>query len=776
MQAESIIIAEKKRLNSYDMNIKPSKLRILQIATEDTSIVKQLYEKSPSLKSAPFHSQIETLSHNSIDQGTLLTPALSYLSMETQLVFGNIEDVQLQWAYEHNLQLTYPEFWRYEILLAQIKHFAPTHILISDPYEFDSYFVRMLGAVENRPICLAWLHNYNHNRGTKDWSEFDLFLLASPNLLSVAQTAQAQNIEILPPATQNLPLTTNKSDTPFTLGIFIDNNLQWQDIEILLIPIINNFETKIYHQPLDTNWPEDIIDKVHTHPTNNGELIKTIDELSAVTYVGSNYHDWSKTLFTFLLHNIPVLINTINAEHISMLLDDSILDYYESPDDLITKLNIIDEDRDLTDCKLKTARSWALTSCSKENRAYDMLEILTKLVETKNHIKVQHSHTSHTSPNPQLESITPECAIVSENSTNREPSSTITRNHTINKVLLNLDHADMLIAIEALQAHECFVKGDTIQALAIIDKLISHGHHIPGCHLLRAECISSLVGPMQSWHARNALREELRHTSADKGNQLIIEMTQNKLNILEDVDAKWQLVTADDLFENLYYKVRPYSSLPKISLYSLYRRARLIILRDVPGDFIDIGCQDGGITLLFETLINEHSKQPRKIIAFDSFTGIQKLSEYDRIAEEVYPSHAGWGIGTNRFDYHRTCNNLGSNKVVHLNDLEYDTISSKLTELGLAESQIALAHIDLTTYEPTKNALFAIQYLVQQHGAIVVERGVGIDGVGHAVNEFLTMEKGHFRFVGEECDTIWLGHQKGYSWTDSRVSTFADYL
>jgi len=88
----------------------------------------------------------------------------------------------------------------------------------------------------------------------------------------------------------------------------------------------------------------------------------------------------------------------------------------------------------------------------------------------------------------------------------------------------------------------------------------------------------------------------------------------------------------------------------------------------------------------------------------------------------------------------------------------------------------ALVHMDVSTYKPTQYALEAVHPYLNLHGSLVLERGIGIEGVGHAINEFLSENQGDFRFVGEECDTIWIASKKGYGWTDSRVSTFPEYL
>jgi hypothetical protein len=103
-------------------------------------------------------------------------------------------------------------------------------------------------------------------------------------------------------------------------------------------------------------------------------------------------------------------------------------------------------------------------------------------------------------------------------------------------------------------------------------------------------------------------------------------------------------------------------------------------------------------------------------------------------------------------------------------------LSSLKGENSANHLDFALVHIDVSTYKPTHHTLEEIHPYLNIHGSVVLERGIGIDGVGHAINEFLSENQGDFRFVGEECDTIWIAPKKGYGWTDSRVSTFPEYL
>jgi len=279
------------------------------------------------------------------------------------------------------------------------------------------------------------------------------------------------------------------------------------------------------------------------------------------------------------------------------------------------------------------------------------------------------------------------------------------------------------------------------------------------------------------------MREELRQAIDKNVNKLIIHQTNHSLKATEEEDSRRQLPIKEHLFDEWYDSIKEFSTLPKTTLYSIYRRARLMVVRDVPGDLIDIGCGDGGVALLLEMVVKKFSKFPRRIIALDSFKGLRSFDELDTL-EGKLPGHVGWGKGTYAFSREQTLKTLSRfESEIRLITVDLDlpnslekVFASLKNENGSNNLDFALVHIDVSTYKPTQYALEIVHRYLNIHGSLVLERGLGIEGVGHAINEFLSENQGDFRFVGEECDTIWIAPKKGYGWTDSRVSTFPEYM
>lgn len=143
---------------------------------------------------------------------------------------------------------------------------------------------------------------------------------------------------------------------------------------------------------------------------------------------------------------------------------------------------------------------------------------------------------------------------------------------------------------------------------------------------------------------------------------------------------------------------------------ALYRAAKRV--RDVDGEFWDIGCNNGGSAAAMKLAA------PRKTVRmFDSFQGLPPGSPQDGNNQP----------GRFQANSHETLWILGS---VHPGWVP-DSFA------GLEDSKIALAHIDLDLYQGTKGALDFVIPRLSDNGIIVVDDygSSGWNGVKSAVDE-----------------------------------------
>lgn len=152
------------------------------------------------------------------------------------------------------------------------------------------------------------------------------------------------------------------------------------------------------------------------------------------------------------------------------------------------------------------------------------------------------------------------------------------------------------------------------------------------------------------------------------------------------------------------------SALAKIlMLHELYQ-----LVVDIPGIIVEFGCWLGQNLVLCENLraIYEPFNQSRRVIGFDTFTGYASLTDMDTAS--VFTS-GGYQLPEGYSDhlqellaYHEANNVLGHIK-------KHELVVGDVLETApkwFAENPqhlVALAYLDLATYEPTKACLNAIK-------------------------------------------------------------------
>src|SRR3989344_5920829 len=165
------------------------------------------------------------------------------------------------------------------------------------------------------------------------------------------------------------------------------------------------------------------------------------------------------------------------------------------------------------------------------------------------------------------------------------------------------------------------------------------------------------------------------------------------------------------------------------ALMNIMYLLREIIIKDVEGDIVELGCYDGLTSILISKTLKE-SNTKKRLFLYDSFEGLAR-SDFSKEDENIFLTP-----GSLKTSYKRLVNN-------------YKRFNSKLPKVIIGDirqtfikkspKKIAFAHIDLDLYGPT---LFALKKIFPRlsKGAIVVLDDYGnpaIPGVKKAVSDYI---------------------------------------
>jgi hypothetical protein len=193
--------------------------------------------------------------------------------------------------------------------------------------------------------------------------------------------------------------------------------------------------------------------------------------------------------------------------------------------------------------------------------------------------------------------------------------------------------------------------------------------------------------------------------------------------------------TADPEFRQWLTVIRNYTMVGERRLLSLHRLAGAVCAEDLPGNFVECGVAAGGSSALLAAVIKQHSKRPRKLFSFDTFSGMPAAS-----AQDTHRGHSaqatGWGAGTCSAPEASLAEVCGKLNVAHLVEpvkgLFQDTLPQSVKRIG----PIALLHMDGDWYSSTRDILQNLYDSVVSGGRIQVDDYGYWEGCKKAVSEF----------------------------------------
>jgi hypothetical protein len=212
------------------------------------------------------------------------------------------------------------------------------------------------------------------------------------------------------------------------------------------------------------------------------------------------------------------------------------------------------------------------------------------------------------------------------------------------------------------------------------------------------------------------------------------------------------LAPADDRLTNLYL-YQPATILAKI-LYvnELYQR-----VMHLPGDIFEFGVWWGANISLFANLrtVYEPYNRVRKVVGFDTFTGYPQAASDDRPSEHM--TSGLYSVGTEYRKHLEAVLDAHERESPSPQIRKYDLVEGRIEETlptYLADNPqcfVALAYVDLQTYEGTKAALSAIKPRLMSGSVLAMDELAVRDYQGEAIafrevfgTKGYTMERSQF--------------------------------
>ncbi|QMU63867.1 MAG: dTDP-6-deoxy-L-hexose 3-O-methyltransferase [Flavobacteriaceae bacterium] len=195
-------------------------------------------------------------------------------------------------------------------------------------------------------------------------------------------------------------------------------------------------------------------------------------------------------------------------------------------------------------------------------------------------------------------------------------------------------------------------------------------------------------------------------------------------NYKADLNKRWD-------YENVFYLTCETGRLGKfLNHLEIYKK-----IIDLPGDVLEFGVYKGSsiVRLISFRDLLEHSSS-RKVVGFDAFGKFpQDLSlKNDKDFVESFENTGGFGISKQELEFH-----FENKKTKNYELVEGDIKDSLPTYIKNNSSlKIALLHIDVDVYEPTKIILENLWDKIVPGGVLMIDDYGTVEGETKAVDEY----------------------------------------
>jgi O-methyltransferase len=180
-------------------------------------------------------------------------------------------------------------------------------------------------------------------------------------------------------------------------------------------------------------------------------------------------------------------------------------------------------------------------------------------------------------------------------------------------------------------------------------------------------------------------------------------------------------------------------------LWATLMACKHVIERDIPGDFVECGVWRGGNSLIASAIFSLY-KSPKKVILFDTFSGMTAPTDYDKKSGSGSTCHDKFER-SQRQDYNAWC--YASLAEVQMNLRKYGIdldnvkfvkgdVSKTLGEASNLPNDVSVLRLDTDFYDSTKAELEILYPRLSTGGVLIIDDYGGWTGARKAVDEYFS--------------------------------------
>ena len=197
-------------------------------------------------------------------------------------------------------------------------------------------------------------------------------------------------------------------------------------------------------------------------------------------------------------------------------------------------------------------------------------------------------------------------------------------------------------------------------------------------------------------------------------------------------------------FLEIWEKTKHYTMISIERAYNIFKSVEYVVKNNITGDFVECGVWKGGSCMIMAASLLKLGKQDRKIILYDTFTGMTEPDENDCIAwtgknmKERWKNSKDkkgnnlWAAGIDEVKKNMRSTGYPEKKVeFNIGDVCI-TLDKKKPQL------ISLLRLDTDWYESTKKELEVLYPLLNKSGALIIDDYGHFTGAKKAVDEYFS--------------------------------------
>ncbi|HEY3490043.1 MAG TPA: TylF/MycF/NovP-related O-methyltransferase [Candidatus Deferrimicrobiaceae bacterium] len=688
-------------------------LRFLQIHTFYLEYLKALYESEPHLAQASFRVQMDRLVADGFSGIHMFAPYMGNLGYDAELIVANNPWSQQQWLNENRITLADMQDWVHDVVRHQIDTLRPDVLYLSDPITFDGRFLRTLSWKPS--LVLGW--RAANIPADTDWTGFDVMLSSLAALRETALKIGARAAEhFFPgyPGWVNGKISGSRPEFDvvfsgmWTLDQHPGRNRYLQEVAKAASDPRKPFTLGYYLSGQVETITPDVARfnlggrfGVSMHQAlRSGKIVIDARGILETRDNSGNTVDLARretaNMRIFEATGAGVFLLTEHFDNLSAYFTPGVeVETFRDGKELVEKIRYYLAHPEEREAIARRGQERCLREYGIEARAAVLDAIVRKHLEAR--------------------SSAPEPAV--------------------------------LPVIRMMQdAIESIEEGDLAKAFDLLIHAKSLRQPVMGLDQLRAIVFTRMN---RTGEARDALLEELRHFPDN------LDAKGDLDSLLKSHPEAVSPIAGEGEFRELLGVIRPYTMLSVERLWNLFRMAKEVCEKNLPGNFVECGVAAGGSSALLAYVIKRYSRIPRFLYSFDSFSGMPSPTEEDRHGG-VDADQTGWGTGTcsaPEESVREVCARVGAGDVVRtVKGFFEETLPVFRDRVGM----IALLHLDGDWYESTRAILANLYDRIVDGGLLQVDDYGYWEGCRKAFHEF-EAARGYTFEVNPIDDTgIWL--------------------